>query len=295
LAKRKMVQHNLVKNAVSAYFAAIEIHNKPNIVYRYETVTLLLINAWELALKAYIKKNLRGERSIFEKSGHTISFEKALDYVSDHINSMKPKSFQAVRENLMAIVYYRNNVAHFYCVDLETCIFALVSRGALNFVEFLKTYFNKDIMAEQDLFIMPLGFKLPFSPEEFLAKTSPAYTSSSEAKRFIDQIVKTIGSLKEAGIEDSIVLGFDVYLSKVNKPENSDILFKITSGDSAGARIATTKSVRITSDPGAQPVKMDDAEFLAAYPKTHADLVNWCRQNVIGFKQDQKFNTIKGL
>ena len=47
MAKRKMVQGNLVKNSVAAYFAAIEIHNKPNIAYRYETMTLLIINAWE--------------------------------------------------------------------------------------------------------------------------------------------------------------------------------------------------------------------------------------------------------
>lgn len=30
MPKRKMVQNNLLKNSISAYFAAIEIHNKPN-------------------------------------------------------------------------------------------------------------------------------------------------------------------------------------------------------------------------------------------------------------------------
>ena len=57
MAKRKMVYNNLVKNSISAYFAAVELHNKPNIAYGYETVTLLMMNAWELALKAYVKKN----------------------------------------------------------------------------------------------------------------------------------------------------------------------------------------------------------------------------------------------
>jgi len=41
-----MIQSNLVNNSIAAYFAAIEIHNKPNISYRYETVTLFMINAW---------------------------------------------------------------------------------------------------------------------------------------------------------------------------------------------------------------------------------------------------------
>lgn len=31
---RKMIQRNLINNAIHAYFAAIEIHNKPKIEYR---------------------------------------------------------------------------------------------------------------------------------------------------------------------------------------------------------------------------------------------------------------------
>ena len=45
MAKRRMVQHNLIKNSIAAYFAAAEFHNKPGIPYRYETVTLLIMNA----------------------------------------------------------------------------------------------------------------------------------------------------------------------------------------------------------------------------------------------------------
>ena len=89
MAKRKMVYNNLVKNSISAYFAAVELHNKPNIAYRYETVTLLMMNAWELALKAYVKKNIKN-RSIFTEDGHTITIEKALSYTTEHINSKKP-------------------------------------------------------------------------------------------------------------------------------------------------------------------------------------------------------------
>ena len=59
--KNKMIQANLLKNSIAAYFAAVEIHNKPNIPYRYETITLLMMNAWELALKAYIRKYIKGK------------------------------------------------------------------------------------------------------------------------------------------------------------------------------------------------------------------------------------------
>ena len=59
--KKKMIQYNLLKNSIAAYFAMIEIHNKPNISYRYETVTLLIVNAWELALKSFMRKYIKNK------------------------------------------------------------------------------------------------------------------------------------------------------------------------------------------------------------------------------------------
>lgn len=102
MAKRKMIQYNLIQNSIAAYFAAIEIHNKPNIPYRYETTTLLLFNAWELILKAFIRKYIKN-RSIFENDGRTISFSKAVTYVNESLNRQKANSFTAIKENLSLI------------------------------------------------------------------------------------------------------------------------------------------------------------------------------------------------
>ena len=84
MAKRKMIQNNLLKNSIAAYFAAIEIHNKPNFSYRYETTTIILMNAWELVLKVFVKKYIKS-KNIFTKDGHTISVDKAIDYVEEYI------------------------------------------------------------------------------------------------------------------------------------------------------------------------------------------------------------------
>src|ERR1700690_2399102 len=58
------IEMALLGNAKSAMFAAIEIHNKPIFPYRYEVCTLLVVNAWELALKAYIAKKVKSVRLI---------------------------------------------------------------------------------------------------------------------------------------------------------------------------------------------------------------------------------------
>lgn len=60
--------------------AAIEVYNKPRMEYRDEVTVLLVVNAWELALKAALKK--AGERIFYEKKRgepyRTLAAEDAL-------------------------------------------------------------------------------------------------------------------------------------------------------------------------------------------------------------------------
>lgn len=291
-----MIQHNLVKNAIQAYFAAVEIHNKPNIPYRYETVTLLLTNAWELVLKAYVKKYLSKTHSIYENkkktSKETIQLSVALQYVNDDINKTKNNRFKPVYENILSIKEYRNDIAHFYCTELEPCIFSLVACCALNFVEFVKESFNKDILKDDGLFIMPIGFKVPFEPKEFFSKRSSIYSSSKEAKHFLDRIINRMTSLKENGIEESIVLSYDVYINSARRPSNSDLLVQISSDENT-IGIHLDKSYRLTNDPNAPELRISETEFFERYPLTCKDITDWCRDNISGFKADKQFEKIK--
>lgn len=288
---RKMVLNNLIKNSIAAYFAAVEIHNKPAIPYRYETVTLLMMNAWELALKAYVKKYIK-RRSIFTSDGHTITIEKALAYVAEHINGQKSGSFSAVQKNIEEIEKYRNGIAHFYCDQLEPYIFMLTAKSALNYVGFVKDYFGKDIMADDGLFILPLGFKLPFNPVDFLAGSIAKYASSKEAQAFIGSIIKATEELESDGIQDSIVLGFDIYLESVKKATNSDILAALTSSDKAAALLAKTKRVKFDKD-ASEIVGMSDEEFRKIWKYSHPELLAWCKENIPNFKQGPMFNSAK--
>lgn len=291
MGKRKMVQNNLIKNSISAYFAAIEIHNKPNISYRYETTTLLLMNAWELLLKAFVKKYIK-KKSIYTKDGHTISLGKAIDYAEEYINVIEPKSFEAIKENLLLIEKYRNNIVHYYNEKLEPYIFMLTAKCALNYVDFMKKYFNRDVLAKDGLFILPLGFKLPFKPEDFLTKRAAQYILSPESKEFVQSMVNVITDLNSKGVEDTIVIGFDIYLENVKRMKNSDLLVAITSQDAADVNFAKVNRIQITNDPKAQKVHLSDEEFVKQYPLSYGDVCSECRKKIKGFKQNHKFNTI---
>ena len=60
----------LLSNAKAAMMAAVEIYNKPMFKYRDECVVILMLNAWELILKATLSKN--GE-SIYGTRGGPVS------------------------------------------------------------------------------------------------------------------------------------------------------------------------------------------------------------------------------
>ncbi len=292
-AKRKMVQSNLVKNSIAAYFAAIEVHNKPKIPYRYEIVTVLMTNAWELVLKAYIRKHDKAH-SIFEKEdgGKTISLARSLDYVEQSINKSTPKKFTHIKENIAIIEKYRNYVVHYYCEQLEPFIFMVLAKSAINYVWFVKEYFGKDIAADEGLFILPIGFKLPFKVEDFFSRNNVKYSETPETSDFIQSIISTIARLDNEGISESVVVGFDLFMQQVKKCTNHELLVAITNQGDEDARFVKETKVKITDDPNAQQVKLTEAELDHIYPLCYGDVVNECKNRITGFKQGALFNSI---
>ena len=213
MSRKKNVVKSLIDSAESAIFAGIEIHNKPRIPYRYPTATLLVINAWELALKAYIYKYI-GKKLIFTDKNHTINFSKALVYVHEHINKSEGnKNFNSVKENLFLLSEYRNNNTHYFESELDPIIFMLLSKATLNFNAFLEKYFHRDIADNENLIILPIGFKSPFEPVEYLSKKFTNKVTNS----FMGDVIKTIKKLDDDGITESIVVGFNMFVNHVKK------------------------------------------------------------------------------
>ena len=292
---RKLIQHNLVKNSISAFYAAIELHNKPIMPYRYETVCILFINAWELLLKAFIKKYIK-DRSIFGENQNTITLDKCLSYVDEYINKgLDKNSFRVIRENIVKIEEYRDNIIHFYNDKIEPIIFSIIAKNSVDYVEFINRYFNKKILDKDQLFIMPLGFKLPFKPEDYLKEKYAEYNYSEETKNYINSVVNVIKSLSNDGIEESIVIGFDIYLEKINKCSNSDIIAAIANdnnGESINI-IKTYANTNITNDPNAPKVNLTDDEFLRRYPLTYKQLTKLLKDRYKDFVVKPKFHKHK--
>lgn len=250
MARGKSVTKLLLDSSQAALFAGIEIHNKPHIAFRYPTATILIINAWELALKAYVYKYI-GKKQIYEKDGvHTKGFSKVLGLVRDHINGQEMnKKFQAVYDNLNLLNNYRNSNIHYFEGKLDPIIFMLISKAVLNYDIFVKKYFNKDITKDDNLIILPVGMKLPFDPIDYLKQDY-----GNAHNDFVNCVVQSVRHLNELGIQESIVVGFDVFADRIRDSKNADIIAALENNPEA---VLLRKAIRVTDDPNAPVFRVE--------------------------------------
>lgn len=242
LRKRKSpIAKNLMKNSIAGMFSAIEIHNKPSIEYRYEMVVLLLLNSWELLLKAYLYK-FHKRIKLFHKDGTTKQFENCLNIVIEK----KGKDFAPEHENLNVLYDYRNQVAHFYIEELDPIMFALISKSIIFYSKFLKTNFNYDISAQSNLILLPIGFKRPMSPIDYISNTSTNSKASTELKEFLQNIISATRRLDSENIDETIFVDFRMNLTNANRITNADLIAGIDNTKTNSLIISTKKEVIVS-------------------------------------------------
>lgn len=219
MKRRPPIAKSLVKNSIAAIFAAIEIHNKPIFSYRYEVAVLLFINAWELLLKAYLYKYQKKVK-LFDKDNNSKPFSECVRCVTSNLD----KNYKVLEENLVQIYKYRNEIAHFHIEDLDLIAFSLLYKNLLLYKKFILTFFNKDITLESDLILLPIGFKKPFSPIDFLSNNSFISKASKYVKDFIGDMIASTAKLSAEGIQESIFVEFNMNLINEKRTKNADII-----------------------------------------------------------------------
>ena len=274
MGRGKSITKLLLDSSQAALYAGVEIHNKPHIAYRYPTSAILIVNAWELALKAYVYKYI-GKSRIYKQDGkHTIDFSKALCLTRDDINKNGAgQEYKAVFDNVDLLNEYRCSNVHYVEPELNPIIFTLISKAVLNYDKFLKDFFKKDITKDDNLIILPVGFKLPFNPIEYLIQD---YGNASND--FVNRVIETIRNLDNAKIQDSVVIGFEVYTSSVKKIRNADIIAAI---DKNSAQVTLHKGVRFTDDPKAPLVRIENQRALPLTYQNVRDRVKEKRPDIL--------------
>lgn len=251
---------DLAGKSLQAAVAAIEIYNKPNFTYREEAFALLMVNAWELLLKAKWASD-HGEQaeSLYEmvrdakgdlapklnRSGNPVSH--SLTYLASKLLEDADSGLERpCHDNILALVEIRDNAAHLFNKDiyLGRRVLEIGTASLRNYLALGTEWLQLDLR-DYNFFLMPISFYHGFETAEPASRT-----------HYPEQVQKLLGyldALEEDQPDDDSKQHVALRLET-----------KLVRGKETGA-----VPFRWTDDPSAPAIAVREEDVLKNYPMTY--------------------------
>jgi len=281
---RKSKSHYLLEKSVQAAISAIEVYNKPDFKYREESFCILIVNAWEMLLKAKIlQKNNNQLKSLYiedrnkTKGGKRIYYKKSrsgnfmtIDILNAFNNNLDID--ERLKENIKLLVEIRDNAIHFYNDSklFEKKVLEIGTASLKSYVESTKEWFDYDL-SHYNFFLMPISFFHVHEMESFSIK--------KEDKHHQNLINYIISKEKEYPSNENSKHNISLVLETkfVRSKSNDTLIMKIDQ-----------------NDPKALSIKIDAEEnFANKYPWSFDDLKQKIKERYPNIKLNKKFQQIK--
>ena len=218
----------LVEKSRAACIAAVETYNRASTAYREENFAILMINAWELLLKARVIKENGGRLSSvyahdsvklkngkngkrkkvrFTRCGspYTIGIVEARNLVQSY---KKDNLEDAAAANITTLLDIRDHATHFVAsnASLQKTLAELSLAAVRNYIIASQKWF-KVTYADLNLAAIPISFSLNQTHSEAVAKATPA-----EVIRFLAHVKSEEEkvSAKSSEYFYSVVVNFDL-------------------------------------------------------------------------------------
>jgi hypothetical protein len=278
----------LRQKAEAALLGAIEVYNKPDFRYREETFAILMLNAWELLLKAkllldrdndfrclvvyetrrtrsgaaskkqFIKKNRSGNPS-------TKSIGQVMETLDESVSSRLNRE---VRDNINALVEIRDNAIHYFnpASDLAKQILEIGTASVLNFVQSSRQWFGLDL-SRYSLYLMPVGFT---------SAVGMKAVTSNPTERNLLRFLQTLARDADTSSPFHVALDVDVRLRRA------------PSGPAATVNVARDGA---TDD--VVTVMLSEEDIRQQYPWDYKELLRRLGARYSDFKANNEFHNIR--
>ena len=257
-------------------------------LYREECFVILLLNAWELLLKAIVSKS-GGSIYYPKKRGAPYRTLSMTDAFAKAEKSF-PRKIEALplRGNLSLLSTYRDNAVHFYNEPhFGVLVYALSQTSVINFRDLLMEIFGKDLADDISWRLMPLGLEPPIDP---IAYISEGRKPGSAVKQFLSTLASNLAEVEDAGADTGRLMTiFNISLQSVKKIEKADLVVGVDGarGASAGPLVVTKIRDPNTAYPLRQKELLKKLKTLHERPFTSNTFQAVCYK--FGFKDDQTY------
>jgi len=273
--KRKRYER-LLEKAIYAAIAAVDTYNKTLFPYKQESFAILMVNAWELLLKAkWVRDHGNDYRSIFERlkngrykrnrSGNVMTY--GLTYLLNQMRNAQEIPTNAYN-NLLALIEIRDNAAHLYVSPhLRERIHNVVLATTGNFYLLARRWFGREkVEPLESAIVQPVSF---IPPED----------TSFRGFKTEERLYRFLQRLSESQEDDSE--GFFV---------TAEVRLKFV----RSKRVEEAFPVRISpGDPNALPLELTEEQWRERYLWTYGELLKMLRERYEDFKQNRQFYDLK--
>lgn len=192
----------ILEKSVAACVSAIETYNKPDFSYREETFSILLVNAWELLLKAKIVYDNNDAFEPIQATDHlgsprrgrsgnllTIDISHCLAILARH-NQLSRNA----RTNLEMLMEVRDNAIHYLTKDRDfrQKVQEIGVASLKNYVTAIHAWFNTDLSA-YNFYLVPMsGFQ----------STDAAALAAQSKEQELQNLLRYFQAMEGAGTDN---------------------------------------------------------------------------------------------
>ncbi len=249
----KKTSYKLLEKSLDAALLAVELYNKPNIDYREESFSVLMINAYELLFKAKIVDDTKSLRSIYvyEKKKLADDSSSKREYIKRNrigepmtrgiMNVMtllknQKKITQNIYENISLLIEIRDNSVHFLNNNslLKYKLYTICVAAVKNYYRLIEKWFNNFNLSNYNFFITPINFSeidenveslnLEVAQKNFVNYINLA-SSAADGNDDFDVCIKTELKFTKVETDEALLIQYAKEGKRINV-EINDELFK---------------------------------------------------------------------
>lgn len=227
---QKMYQ-KLIKRSLDAFTLALEMYNRPSLSNRVEAFTIMMVNAWELFLKAEILDALGSER-VFYKNGKSLSISDALP--------LRLQNNDPVKLNIETLIQLRDQATHLLIPELQPQLSRLFQANVLNYQDRYRKQMGNSPLAGQSVGMLSLVLDGPV-PEIGIIKEAYGEITASEVTSFLKQFE----SMSKEIDSDKFSISIDYKLVLAKNPSNADLTLSV--GDNGQKAVIITQAKKLNT------------------------------------------------
>jgi len=230
----------LTEKSLDAFTLALEVYNRPSLKNRVEAFTIMMVNAWELLLKAELLKS-SGYDSIVDESEMSIPITTAIN--------RQLKENDPVRKNLEHLVELRNKAIHLLIPELQQVLSRLFQATVLNFQTRYRNEVGSSPLAGQSVGMLSLVLD---GPETEVAVIQKHYGNATA--KIVDKFLNNLSTTSTELDSKQFAIPVNYHLALVKREDQSDVSLNAGSDGASAMVIHKTVGPEVT-----HPYKTNEA------------------------------------